>query len=365
MGSLKGEGNPTEHFEAEFNMCSKILLQLAVLTYIANVPSQQKYLLVEVDDDDNKELTPEISNGGLIGTFRKDPNGPKADPKHKGKPTPKPKAAGKPTGKPAAKAVPCDDVGKACYSSQECCSTICLPKAAGKGGRRKRLVDGQVTKPPSKKGKVTNPPGKKEEPQGKCAKETKEESPAPKDCAGDFKKQTIKYPDAAREESAVKFRNYEPKECDVICRESSGCLAYLYAADMKDPDEGGAKDEENGCWLYYHEKDAPALKRDAKLKVSKDEIACQKVAGANGKGGKATEKPEHGKEGKATAKPKYRSLAMHPRDYADNEPRLCDSSCSLDALCKCWYKGIPRADVPADCPGQVCRDSTRFICACQ
>jgi len=358
--SLKGEGNPTDHFEAELNMYSKILLQLAVLTYIGNVPSQQKYLLVEVDDNENKEVSPEIqwkpfnsiSNGGLISAFRK-------------KATQKPHAAGKPTGKPGAKAVPCDDVGKACYSGQECCSTICQPKVAGKGGRRKRLVDGQVTKPPSKKGKVTNPPSKKEEPQGKCAKETKEESPAPKDCAGDFKKQTIKYPDAAREDSAVKFRNYEPKECDVICRDSSGCLAYLYAADMKDPDEGGVKDEENGCWLYYHEKDAPALKRDAKLKVSKDEIACQKVAGANGKEGKATAKPIHGKEGKATEKPKSRSLAMHPRDYADNEPRLCDSSCSLDALCKCWYKGIPRADVPADCPGQVCRDSTRFICACQ
>ena len=39
------------------------------------------------------------------------------------------------------------------------------------------------------------------------------------------------------------------------------------------------KDEENGCWAYYQPENAPALKRDKKLKVTKGWIACDKVAG--------------------------------------------------------------------------------------
>ena len=95
-------------------MCSKILLQLAVLTYIANVPSQQRYLLIEVDDNENKKLSPEISNEGLTGTFRaggKDdkPSGSKAkaDSKNKGKATPKPGThKGKATPKPGKSVYP-------------------------------------------------------------------------------------------------------------------------------------------------------------------------------------------------------------------------------------------------------------------
>jgi len=370
MGILEREVNPTEHFGADLNMCTKILLQLAVLTYIANVPSQQKYLLVEVDDNETKGLSPEISSGGMIGTFRDGEEKGKGGTKIKGKPTPKPNSAGKATGKPAAKAVPCEDVGKACLSNRECCSKDCqypTKKAGGKGGkggegkdRKKRLVvDG--------KGTVTKSPINKDEKLGKCVKEI-EKDPAPKGCAAGFKKEPFKYTDEAREKSSIIFYNYKPLECEEICRESSGCEGYLYAEDMG---LYSKKDEENGCWAYYQPENAPALKRDKNLKVTKGWLACERVAGANGKGGKATAKPKGGKGGKATPKPKSRSLAMHPRDYADDKPRetkydLCDSSCSPDPECECYYKGIPRAPpVEADCKRQMCKNSNRFECVCK
>ena len=91
-------------------MCSKMLLQLAVLTYIANVPSQQRYLLVEIDDNETKKLPPEVRNVGLMGPFRskdedKKPAGKNAKPAGKGNTTKKPadKPVVKATGKPAGK----------------------------------------------------------------------------------------------------------------------------------------------------------------------------------------------------------------------------------------------------------------------
>ena len=51
-------------------MGSRILLQLAVLAYVAIALSHEKYLLVEVDDNEDEKPSPKVPKGSLIGSSR-------------------------------------------------------------------------------------------------------------------------------------------------------------------------------------------------------------------------------------------------------------------------------------------------------
>ena len=80
-----------------------------------------------------------------------------------------------------------------------------------------------------------------------------------------------------RKNSAIIFRNYGSSECSDICRKSSGCIAYVYGADMY---LYSKKDEENGCHLYYYPSNGQVPSRDPTLVVNPGrELACEKTTG--------------------------------------------------------------------------------------
>ena len=91
------------------------------------------------------------------------------------------------------------------------------------------------------------------------------------DCPSGFKEWPKKLGDDMRDDSAIIFRNYEGDECAEICRESSGCMGYLYTVEMQ---LFSPKDSENGCWLYFMGKHGKGTRT---ITANTKEISCENI----------------------------------------------------------------------------------------